>query len=165
MILVGQITGADTAVKPGIKLVQMLVYENYNKFVTATDTIKVMNSSMGGMDASMTQLKQLIGEAGGQGSEGERRGGPAMDACFPQAAWCTVLCVLRVLLAPQRADCWHMKKTAPKLLTADNVVEQSNSVNGKLQHRQDHIEELNQVRMLLHKLQVMPRCEAVCKVY
>lgn len=40
---------------------QMLVYENYNKFVTATDTIKVMNSSMGGMDANMGKLKDLIG--------------------------------------------------------------------------------------------------------
>lgn len=42
----------------------MLVYENYNKFVTATDTIKVMNSSMGGMDANMGKLKDLIGRRG-----------------------------------------------------------------------------------------------------
>ncbi|GAB4820337.1 hypothetical protein N2152v2_007383 [Parachlorella kessleri] len=74
---------------------QMLVYENYNKFVTATDTIKVMNSSMGGMDTNMNTLKGLI----------------------------------------------------------DGVVERSNAVNGKLQHRQENIEELNQVRLLLHKLQ------------
>lgn len=33
-------------------------------------------------------------------------------------------------------------------------MERSNAVNSKLQHRQEQIEELNQVRMLLHKLQV-----------
>lgn len=36
----------------------------------------------------------------------------------------------------------------------ESVVERSNAVNSKLQHRQEHIEELNQVRTLLHKLQV-----------
>lgn len=40
---------------------QMLVYENYNKFITATDTIKLMSASMEGMDDRMTQLKALIG--------------------------------------------------------------------------------------------------------
>lgn len=39
----------------------MLVYENYNKFITATDTIKLMSASMEGMDDRMTQLKALIG--------------------------------------------------------------------------------------------------------
>ena len=43
---------------------------------------------------------------------------------------------------------------------ADGVVERSNAVNGKLQHRQENIEELNQVRLLLHKLQV--RCRDRC---
>ena len=46
---------------PATHPLQMLVYENYNKFVTATDTIKVMNSSMGGMDTNMNTLKGLIG--------------------------------------------------------------------------------------------------------
>lgn len=44
-------------------VVQMLVYENYNKFITATDTIKLMSSSMEGMDERMHALRGLIGEA------------------------------------------------------------------------------------------------------
>ena len=54
----------------------MLVYENYNKFVTATDTIKVMNASMGGMDANMATLKGLIGGwvvGAGRGGAGRAR--------------------------------------------------------------------------------------------
>jgi hypothetical protein len=39
----------------------MLVYENYNKFITATDTIKLMSASMEGMDSRMDQLNALIG--------------------------------------------------------------------------------------------------------
>lgn len=57
-------TSSIKASTPGSCVLQMLVYENYNKFVTATDTIKVMNSSMGGVDTSMVNLKQLIGGAG-----------------------------------------------------------------------------------------------------
>eukprot|EP00887_Chlorella_sp_A99_P007202 scaffold2.g7202.t1 len=74
---------------------QQLVYENYSKFITATDTIKAMSGSMEGMDERMQSLKTLI----------------------------------------------------------DDVVERSNAVNGKLQQRQDRIEELNAVRLLLRKLQ------------
>ncbi|PON72395.1 Vacuolar protein sorting-associated protein [Trema orientale] len=35
---------------------QMLVYENYNKFISATDTIKRMKSNIVGMEANMEQL-------------------------------------------------------------------------------------------------------------
>ena len=42
---------------------QMLVYENYNKFISATDTIRTMKSSIDGMDDNMQALQQLIGEA------------------------------------------------------------------------------------------------------
>ncbi|KAJ6319957.1 hypothetical protein OIU78_015366 [Salix suchowensis] len=35
---------------------QMLVYENYNKFISATDTIKRMKSNIVGMETSMEQL-------------------------------------------------------------------------------------------------------------
>lgn len=41
----------------------MLVYENYNKFITATDTIRQMSSSMEGMDDRMKALRTLIGGA------------------------------------------------------------------------------------------------------
>eukprot|EP00951_Prasinocladus_malaysianus_P025086 scaffold218859_cov30-Prasinocladus_malaysianus.AAC.1 len=37
----------------------------------------------------------------------------------------------------------------------DSVAERSNAVNSKLQRRRDHIEELNRVRSLLRKLQVV----------
>lgn len=39
----------------------MLVYENYNKFIAATDTIKLMSASMEGMDDRMASLRTLIG--------------------------------------------------------------------------------------------------------
>lgn len=42
-------------------LSQMLVYENYNKFIAATDTIKLMSASMEGMDDRMASLRTLIG--------------------------------------------------------------------------------------------------------
>lgn len=40
---------------------QMLVYENYNKFISATDTIRIMNSSVDDMDDKMQTLKEVIG--------------------------------------------------------------------------------------------------------
>ncbi|CAO2816220.1 unnamed protein product [Amaranthus hypochondriacus] len=39
---------------------QMLVYENYNKFISATETIKRMNSNIVGMEANMEQLLEKI---------------------------------------------------------------------------------------------------------
>ncbi|KAM5575996.1 vacuolar protein sorting-associated protein 51 [Rosa sericea] len=39
---------------------QMLVYENYNKFISATDTIKQMKSNIVGMEANMEQLLDKI---------------------------------------------------------------------------------------------------------
>ena len=41
---------------------QMLVYENYNKFISATDTIRTMKSSVDDMDDKMQTLQQLIGQ-------------------------------------------------------------------------------------------------------
>jgi hypothetical protein len=41
---------------------QMLVYENYNKFISATDTIRSMKCSVEEMDSKMLTLKTLIGE-------------------------------------------------------------------------------------------------------
>ena len=40
---------------------QMLVYENYNKFIAATDTIRSMKSNVDGMDSNMHELKAVIG--------------------------------------------------------------------------------------------------------
>ncbi|KAK7278182.1 hypothetical protein RJT34_23207 [Clitoria ternatea] len=39
---------------------QMLVYENYNKFISATDTIKRMKSNISGMESNMEQLLEKI---------------------------------------------------------------------------------------------------------
>lgn len=39
---------------------QMLVYENYNKFISATDTIKRMKTNIVGMEANMEQLLTKI---------------------------------------------------------------------------------------------------------
>ncbi|XP_060963652.1 vacuolar protein sorting-associated protein 51 homolog isoform X2 [Cannabis sativa] len=39
---------------------QMLVYENYNKFISATDTIKRMKSNIVGMEVNMEQLLHKI---------------------------------------------------------------------------------------------------------
>ncbi|KAL9239757.1 hypothetical protein vseg_014049 [Gypsophila vaccaria] len=39
---------------------QMLVYENYNKFISATETIKRMNNNIVGMEANMEQLLDKI---------------------------------------------------------------------------------------------------------
>ncbi|KAK3011239.1 hypothetical protein RJ639_010694 [Escallonia herrerae] len=39
---------------------QMLVYENYNKFISATDTIKRMKTNIVGMEANMEQLLEKI---------------------------------------------------------------------------------------------------------
>jgi len=41
---------------------QMLVYENYNKFISATDTIRSMKCSVEEMDSKMLTLKNLIGK-------------------------------------------------------------------------------------------------------
>ena len=39
---------------------QMLVYENYNKFISATDTIKRMKTNIAGMETNMEQLLSKI---------------------------------------------------------------------------------------------------------
>lgn len=40
---------------------QLLVYENYSKFITATDTVKTMKSNVERMDSRMIDLQSLIG--------------------------------------------------------------------------------------------------------
>ena len=40
---------------------QMLVYENYNKFISATDTIRSMKSNVDGMDSNMQELQSIVG--------------------------------------------------------------------------------------------------------
>ncbi len=42
---------------------QMLVYENYNKFISATDIIRSMKSNVDGMDATMQELRSRLGAA------------------------------------------------------------------------------------------------------
>lgn len=40
---------------------QQLVYENYNKFIAATDTIRAMKTNVDGMEADMERLKANMG--------------------------------------------------------------------------------------------------------
>jgi hypothetical protein len=40
---------------------QQLVYENYNKFITATDTIRTLKTNVDGMDTDMDNLKAIMG--------------------------------------------------------------------------------------------------------
>lgn len=40
---------------------QQLVYENYNKFISATDTIRSMKSNVDSMGVSMGDLKTIMG--------------------------------------------------------------------------------------------------------
>ncbi len=40
---------------------QMLVYENYNRFISATDTVRTMKSNVDGMDSSMQDLEKVTG--------------------------------------------------------------------------------------------------------
>lgn len=39
---------------------QMLVYENYNKFISATETIKRMKSNVDGMDEDLDSVKYAL---------------------------------------------------------------------------------------------------------
>jgi hypothetical protein len=41
---------------------QQLVYENYNKFIAATDTIRTMKTNVDGMGGDMEKLRTIIGE-------------------------------------------------------------------------------------------------------
>lgn len=41
---------------------QQLVYENYNKFIAATDTIRAMKTNVDGMESDMERLKTNMGE-------------------------------------------------------------------------------------------------------
>jgi hypothetical protein len=43
---------------------QQLVYENYNKFIAATDTIRSMKSNVDGMETDIDQLRSNMGEHG-----------------------------------------------------------------------------------------------------
>ena len=40
---------------------QLLVYENYNKFLSATETIRSMKANVEGMDSGMAELRAMIG--------------------------------------------------------------------------------------------------------
>lgn len=48
---------------------QQLVYENYNKFIAATDTIRVMKTSIDQVTPEMEKLSTITGGAGGLGMQ------------------------------------------------------------------------------------------------
>lgn len=47
---------------------QMLVYENYNKFISATETIQDMKRKVDGMEGEMGRLSTAVSEITGQKS-------------------------------------------------------------------------------------------------
>lgn len=57
---------------------QQLVYENYNKFIAATDTIRTMKTNVDGMGGDMEKLRTIIGE---------HHGAAMQHTCWP---CCTV---------------------------------------------------------------------------
>lgn len=95
---------------------QMLVYENYNKFIAATDTIRSMKSNVDGMEANMNELKAVTG---------------TMPLASSESLHLSLF--------------YHLLS----LVCADSVAFRSNAVNSKLQMRRDHVEELNQVSIIV----------------
>ena len=115
---------------------QMLVYENYNRFICATDTIRTMKSNVDNMDASMQQLHSVTGAHPLPPVTCRAAlNGPFHSACAP---------CIRDVAACMQACC-----------RAGSVAERSEAVNGKLQLRRNQIEELSQVKGLLAKLQAV----------
>ncbi|KFM26431.1 Vacuolar protein sorting-associated protein 51-like protein [Auxenochlorella protothecoides] len=95
--LVAQSSGLAAEVGSLDSDMQMLVYENYNKFIIATDTMRAMAGSLDGMDTKLTGLQSLLGD----------------------------------------------------------VMERSADVSGRLDKRQQQIEELSDTRLLLRRLQAV----------
>jgi hypothetical protein len=62
---------------------QQLVYENYNKFIAATDTIRSMKTNVDGMESDMEKLKANMGKAEWQHDKG---GGHMTAAALQPAA-------------------------------------------------------------------------------
>jgi hypothetical protein len=73
---------------------QQLVYENYNKFIAATDTIRAMKSTVDGMQADMDQLGGSMGAAGSVATAGER----AATRCHTTNSRAVTLLLLVVVL-------------------------------------------------------------------
>lgn len=127
---------------------QQLVYENYNKFITATDTIRTMKSSVDNMESEMQRLEQTASEGGlgragwvgTQTAKGKGLGKAGWKGCMAGAAKTRVPCQL-----PE-----HQAYPSP----AGVVAEKSLSVSNKLQQRRESMEQLYKVQRLLRKLQV-----------
>lgn len=101
---------------------QQLVYENYNKFISATDTIRAMKGHVDTALPELDKLKIIMGKR--------------LD--------CMHVCIFD----------FHSQLVNIAAPCADDVAHKSMSVSSKLQTRQDNMEELYRVQMLLKKLQV-----------
>ncbi len=113
---------------------QMLVYENYNKFISTTDTIQDMKTKVDGMEGDLGRLTTAVSEITG----------PALPLC---------------LRASARRDGGRIREgrsTQPLPLTAraDPAphTESSSRINENLADRRVRIQKLNGVRRLLKKL-------------
>jgi hypothetical protein len=71
---------------------QQLVYENYNKFIAATDTIRTMKTNVDGMGGDMERLRTIIGarraarERWGRAARRRPHACRQAGACRPPAA-------------------------------------------------------------------------------
>lgn len=59
--LLGEHRGMAREIKNLDSDMQQLVYENYNKFIAATDTIRAMKSNVDSMETDMNKLKVIMG--------------------------------------------------------------------------------------------------------
>ncbi|EKX46163.1 Ang2 protein [Guillardia theta CCMP2712] len=60
--LVGRSNELSSEIKELDSDMQMLVYENYNKFISATETIRAMKEKVDGMDGEMERLASKVSE-------------------------------------------------------------------------------------------------------
>ena len=70
---------------------QMLVYENYNKFISATETIQDMKTKVDGMEGEMGRLATAVSEITGAGSRHPRHGCWLLHARGRQQRTCSHL--------------------------------------------------------------------------
>ncbi len=107
------------------------MYENYNRFITATDTIRDLKSSLDAASPSMPKLQQTSGVMflPSRLSHGVNRN------------------------SPSSFECSHVDASI-----AEEIEQCREAVRSKLQQRQNQVADLNEVQSLLMKLE---RCAPV----
>lgn len=112
--------------------VTLQVYENYNRFITATDTIRELKTNIDAASPSMTQLQDT------SGAWTYRADSPTHAEQIPWLYRMAGLSVLTVLCAP-----------------AEEIERCREAVKAKLARRQAQVADLNEVQALLAKLEAV----------